>query len=198
MKIFSTLILVVLLVCISSIAQTDGDPISIGKYRTLHSEILKEERVLSITLPKNYDSAISSYPVVYHLYGDRIEQYYSEATSVINQLSSDGAMPEVILIGIDERNQRYRDLLPQANDGSDTGIMDFTRFINEEVFPFVETNYRTKPYRILVGPQVGANFGIYTLFTNPDLFDAFIINNPFRWTGGRDLLFDKLEHYTES
>ncbi len=36
-------------------------------------------------------------------------------------------------------------------------------------------------YRILVGPQVGANFGIYALVNSTDWFDAMILNNPFRW-----------------
>ena len=35
-------------------------------------------------------------------------------------------------------------------------------------------------YRILVGPQVGANFGIYAPVNSTDWFDAMILNNPFR------------------
>ena len=60
---------------------------------------------------------------------------------------------------------RYRDLLPLAPDGKPTGIEDFTRFLVEEAFPFIEGNYRTKDYRILVGPQAGADFGLATLFS---------------------------------
>ena len=43
-------------------------------------------------------------------------------------------------------------------------------------------------YRILVGPQVGANFGIYALVNSTDLFESMILNNPFGWVGGREYL----------
>jgi tetratricopeptide (TPR) repeat protein len=51
----------------------------------------------------------------------------------------------------------------------------------EELLPFVPREYRTKDYRILVGPQAGAEFGLYTLGRRPGVFDAFMIENPFRF-----------------
>lgn len=173
-------------------SQQTNDPITIGYYQKLHSDILGEDRMLSICLPDNYEKSNLSYPVVYHLYGDRIEQYFAEAVSVVNNLNWDGVMPEVILVGIDESNNRYRDLLPHQFNGDSTGIDDFMKLLKLELFPYVEQNFRTKDYRILVGPQVGANFGLYTLLTNSELFNAYIITNPFRWKKGRELLFDKL------
>lgn len=175
---------------ITLLPQQDNDPVSIGIYKKLHSEILNEDRLLTITLPREYESTNLSYPVIYHLYGDRIEQYLAESVSHIYNLGSTGAIPPCILIGIDEKQLRYRDLLPLNNDGTPTGIENFIRFIKEELFPFVEKNYRTKDFRILAGPQVGANFGIYTLDKYPDLFNAFILTSPFRWSGGRDLLLE--------
>jgi predicted alpha/beta superfamily hydrolase len=175
-------------------AQSDGDVIGIGLYKIIHSDILNQDRIISVYLPKTYDDHKRSYPVVYHLYGDRIDQYFAEAASVVYNLSSE-TIPEVILIGIDERNLRYRDLLPQSTDGTDTGINEFTDYLSKELLPYIDSSYRTMDYKIMVGPQVGANFGIYTLFKNPDLFDAYIITNPFRWTGGRELLFTSINSY---
>ncbi len=180
---------------ITILSQENNDPVSIGIYKKLHSEILNEDRLLTITLPREYESTNLSYPVIYHLYGDRIEQYLAESVSNVYNLGSTGAIPPCILVGIDEKQLRYRDLLPLNNDGTPTGIENFIRFIKEEVFTFVEKNYRTKNFRILAGPQVGANFGIYTLCKYPELFNAFILTSPFRWSGGRDLLFEMCKEF---
>lgn len=170
--------------------QQDNDPVSIGIYKKLHSNILNEDRLLTITLPREYETTNLSYPVIYHLYGDRIEQYFAESVSHVYNLGSTGSIPPCILVGIDEKQLRYRDLLPLNNDGTPTEIENFIRFIKEELFPFIEQNYRTKEFCILAGPQVGANFGLYVLCKYPELFNAFILTSPFRWSGGRDQLLE--------
>lgn len=197
-KILAITVLLLAVLAINTNAQNIGDSINIGTYHTIQSKILPEERIVSINLPRGYEASGLSYPVIYHSYGDRINQYFAKAVSSVYNLASDGAIPEVILVGIDEKNLRYRDLLPQGNDGSPTGINSFTEYISNELIPFIEQNYRTKDFNVFVGPQVGANFGLYTLFTNPELFNAYIITNPFRWTGGRELLFDKVNSYSSN
>lgn len=169
-------------------AQKDGDPVSIGTYRVIHSRILDEDRTLLIHLPRGYAEASLSYPVIYMMYGNHVTTYYAVATSAVDTLGSSGRLPDFILVGV-MNTDRYRDLLPEAN-GQPTGIADFTRFLADELFPYIEKNYRTKPYRIFVGPQAAANFGLYTMMKEPDMFHAYIIENPFRWRGGRDLMMD--------
>jgi predicted alpha/beta superfamily hydrolase len=169
-------------------AQQDGDLVSIGTYRVIHSRILDEDRTLLVHLPRGYKEATVSYPVVYMLYGDHVTTYFATSVAAVDSLGSSGRTPHFILIGL-MNTDRYRDLLPEAN-GNPTGIGDFTRFLSEELFPYVEENYRTKPYRILVGPQAAANFGLYAMMKDPGLFHAFILDNPFRWRGGQDLMMD--------
>jgi predicted alpha/beta superfamily hydrolase len=172
----------------SLVAQRTHDPVSIGTYRTFYSEVLDEERVLLLHLPRGYEDSGRSYPVIYMLYGDLVTTYFAEVVSSLDRLSSAGRIPGMILIGI-MNTDRYRDLLPER-DGQPTGIRDFLRFFTDELFPHVEKTWRTKSFRILIGPQAAANFALYTMMTFPDLFDAFIINSPFRWRGGRDLMAD--------
>jgi tetratricopeptide (TPR) repeat protein len=64
------------------------------------------------------------------------------------------------------------------------------RFFEQELIPYVEENYRAKDFRVVMGPQAGANFALHTLFEHPGLFQAAVINNPFRWQGGRDMVLD--------
>ena len=172
--------------------QQDGEDIVFGTYKTIKSQILNEERILLIHLPKDYAEKKDKYPVLYLLYGDHVTTYFGEAVAILDRLGQTGRSPEMLLVAV-TNTDRYRDLLPQRPDGSPSGIHNFMRFFQEELVPFVERQYRTKPFRVIVGPQAGANFAMYTLFEKPDLFQAAIINNPFRWRGGRDKIMQSAE-----
>jgi uncharacterized protein len=175
-------------------AQKDNDDISIGKYRLIHSTILNEDRTLLVSLPRDYDKTEKAFPVLYMLYGDHINTYFAETVSVLNKYSADASIPAFILVGI-MNTDRYRDLIPLDQKGNKTGIDNFLSFLKDELVPFVEKNYRTKPYRALLAPQAGANFALYTLFKEPGLFRAFFLNNPFRWNSGRELMLSMAQEY---
>lgn len=176
------------------LSQVDGDEISLGKYKILYSKILNEDRTLLIHLPGNYEKSENEYPVLYMLYGNHTTTYFAEAVSILTKYSSSGDIPEMILVAV-TNTDRYRDLLPLDRNGNKTGIDNFMEFFKTELIGYIESNYRTKDYRILVGPQAGANFSLYTMFNEPEMFNAFIINNPFRWNSGRDLLLNMAQEY---
>jgi hypothetical protein len=160
-------------------AQADGDPVTLGSYRVLHSEILGEDRTLQVYLPRGYEESELGYPVVYLFYSDLVEVYYAEAVNVLSLLSAD-LIPQVVLVGV-ANTDRYRDLYPWPREDGWGGEADrFLRFVREELLPFVDSEYRTKDYRIMVGPQAAAVFGAYTLLEAPDLFQAFLLNDPCR------------------
>lgn len=156
----------------------DGDDVVIGKYHVINSKGLGEQRRILVNLPDGYESTKLKYPVVYHLYGDFVMQYFADAASAIDRLSGAGKIPQVILIGVDNTD-RYRDLRPLLPNGAPGGIEKFIQYIKEELMPFVKDKYRTTDYNILVGPQAGACFGIYTLMEHRDLFNAYILDNSF-------------------
>ena len=159
--------------------QTDGDPIALGTYRVMHSSLLGEDRVLQVRLPDGYASTDMGYPVVYLFYSNWVEGYFAQVVNDLYLLTID-RMPEVILVGV-PNTQRYRDLLPWPRRGreAEEGHADrFLRFVREELIPFVESEYRTKPYRIMVGPQTAAVFGTYALLEAPGTFQAFVLNDP--------------------
>lgn len=171
--------LFVLFFCSSYIfPQNDGENVVIGKYHVINSEILGEERRILVHLPLGYEDTDLSYPVVYHLYGDFVMIYFADAASVIERLHNASKMPQVILIGVDNTD-RYRDLRPVKRDGSPGGADNFIQYFKDELIPYVNENYRTEDYNILVGPQAGACFGLYVLMEHTDLFDAFILENSF-------------------
>lgn len=176
-----------------ALAQEDGADIVIGQYRQIHSQILDEDRMLLVNLPRGYEATAIGYPVIYILYGDQVRNYFAEALH-ITTLMGTTRMPPVILVGI-ANTERYRDYLPFDREGNPAGADRFLRFLVEEAMPFVEANYRTAGFRILVGPQAGGTFGLYTLTERPETFDAYILNNPFRYLTQRDYLIDTVRTF---
>ena len=175
----------------------DGDPVAIGAYRQLHSDVLGEDRLLLVSLPEDYAESALSYPVLFVLYGDQVRGYFAEAVHVVSRLSEEGSIPQMIVVGV-ANVDRYRDLSPVESRGVPSGIEPFSRFVVEELLPFVGAGYRTKDFRVLIGPQAGAAFGLYTLAQRPGLFDAFLIENPFRSPSVHDVLMPMMEGLMET
>lgn len=178
-------------------AQTDGEAVSLGVYRVTHSSILDEDRVLQIHLPTGYESTEATYPVLYLFYSDWVEGYFAQLVNDLYHLSID-RIPPMILVGV-ENTYRYRDLLPwprSADRADEEGHADrFLSALRDEIIPFVDAEYRTKPYRILVGPQAAAVFGVYTLLESPETFQAFILNDPCRFDFSQRALCDDLADF---
>lgn len=59
------------------------------------------------------------------------------------------------------------------------GAEDFQSFMREELFPLIEGNYSTVPEeRIYFGHSAGGGFGLFTLFTQAELFKSYLISSP--------------------
>ena len=176
------------------LAQQDGDPVSIGTYRIVHSDVLGQDRRLLVHLPGDYAEGGRRYPVIYMLYGNHLYTYFAEVVYALNRVSGAGEIPPFILVAV-ENVDRYGDYLPVDREGNEGGARRFLEFMESELFPWVEGNYRTKPYRVIVGPQAGAPLSIYALTHRPGLFGAYIINNPFWPATSRDSIAESLKTY---
>jgi predicted alpha/beta superfamily hydrolase len=74
----------------------------------------------------------------------------------------------------------------------------FHQFIRDELIPFIEQTYRAdSARRILVGHSFGGLFGLYGLFTTPDLFETLILGSPSVSYGG-DFVFRQEEAYAQA
>jgi predicted alpha/beta superfamily hydrolase len=144
----------------------------------LHSAIMNEERRVIIHLPRDYSKDTSrKYSVMYVLDGTSQDQHTADKLTV---LSDAGLMPSAIVVGLpNTRGNRERDQTPpfmrrDVNDqNSPFGAADkFLSFVEKELIPFVESNYRTSGYRTLSGNSRGGLFVLYSLMEKPDLFQA--------------------------
>lgn len=147
--------------------------------------VVQQEYELHILLPTGFGKVDKKYPVVYlmdsqwdfpllkSLYG---EQYY------------DGFIPEIIVVGVTWSGERPNADSLRARDYTLTavertpgggGADKFLTFFRNELFPYIESNYRADPdKRVLMGCSLGGLFTLYTLYTQPDLFFGYIAASP--------------------
>ena len=164
--------------------------IVIGKKYTLRSKTLKEERAYWMYLPASYKNNTSTrYPVLYLLDG---EHHFHSVSGMIDFMSTgyngNHQIPELIVVGI-PNTDRTRDLTPTHNmigiTGEEESFLEtsgggdnFLKFINDELFPKIESKFRTLPYRILVGHSFGGLLALHTLINKKEMFNAYISIDP--------------------
>lgn len=183
------LTLLTVVVTLQSIAQPGGTPVTIGQQITLQSTVLSEERTVMIGLPAGYDQTTTNYPVLYVLDG---VDHFHYTTGMTQFLATNQFIPEMIVVAINNTD-RTRDLTPPSQEPMEQQFMpthggadNFQRFFAEDLMPWVEQNYRTHPYRVLIGHSFGGLFAIHTLTTRPELFNAYIAISPsLQWNGQR-------------
>ena len=143
----------------------------------INSQILGEERTVLVRVPANYAGRDEKYPVVYML--DAHAPQNAMMIGLIEQQAWGGMMPEMIVVGIQNTN-RGRDLTPtvlEARPGSGGGDK-FLDFLEKEVVPMVEKNYRTQPFRVFAGHSLGGLTAVYAFVSRPDMFNAYIAASP--------------------
>ena len=69
-------------------------------------------------------------------------------------------------------------LLPEAGTRDLYGAEDFQQFVGKELVPFIEGRYPTNGERTYFGHSAGGGFGLFTLFTQPQLFRNYIVSSP--------------------
>jgi uncharacterized protein len=164
-------------------AQADDGPQI--KRLTIKSEVLGEERVALIRTPPGYDTNGQRYPVLYMTDGDG---NIGHTVATIEFLARNSRMPELIVVGI-TNTDRTRDLTPtkvttakmKNTPVGGGGADNFLKFIETELIPAVEKDYRTLPFRIHAGHSFGGLFAIHSLVTKPDLFNGYIACSPSLW-----------------
>ncbi len=100
-------------------------------------------------------------------------------------LARNNRMPEMIVVGI-PNTDRTRDLSPThpkiipepPNLRTSGGGDNFLKFIETELIPHIEKEYRTQPYRVLAGHSLGGLFAVHAMVARPELFNAYVAVSP--------------------
>lgn len=193
----SNLALMWLLFCCVSYAEAKGVE-STNEYpevtipgteaRSMKSNFVDQEYKIYVNFPRNYENSNTTYPAVYFLDGDLV---FGMAADAYRFLEIRDEVPKLIIFGIaygaftwQEDNHRSRDLTPttMAESPGSGGALNFLKFIQNELIPFVNSNYKVNPEDCaIVGGSLGGLFTLYVLFHQPELFNRYAIVSPSMW-----------------
>jgi predicted alpha/beta superfamily hydrolase len=167
-------IFLVLFIGINSAISANAQNYSIGRYDTLHSTILNEDRRILVHIPEETNNNVR-YPVMYLLDG---ESHFTKTVGIINHLSTTAGnelCPRMIIVAIFNPN-RERDLIPIPNS---LPIEDkFPDFLEKELLPYIDRHYPTEPYKIFVGHSLGGLRVINTMVYQPHIFNSYVALDP--------------------
>lgn len=155
----------------------------VGALDSLYSKTLEEYRDIYVQLPVNYNpNSDKKYPVVYILDGE----VFLPTVNNVQDYYSGGFTPEMVLVGISNSNNRMRDLttsnikkmygMPFNEENGEA--VNFIKFIETELIPFIEKKYPVTNFRTLIGHSYGGLFTIYTLIHHPQLFSNYLAIDP--------------------
>lgn len=169
-------------------AQQDSSLVPFTR-KTIVSKHLKEKREYWVRLPLGYNQK-SSYPVIYIL---DAEWRFNIAQALETDLSENGKIPQHIVVGITHPNRRL-DLSFSTSKVNHKGEIDtlaftiensgngkhFLAYLEQELIPEINKNYRSNGYNILVGHSLGGYFCSYVL-PEQKSFKSLQIYDPSIW-----------------
>ena len=158
-----------------------------NKIISIYSEILNEERTCLISFPDSYyeTSVDRIYPIIILLDG---YTYFKTVTGIVHFMSSNrvgnNLIPESIIIIAIENVDRRRDFTltkiktKRPNTG---GGGKFLNFIEKELIPYIDENYRTESYRTFIGHSLGGLLTLNSYMNKFSVFNTYIAIDPSIW-----------------
>ncbi|WP_371185840.1 alpha/beta hydrolase [Thalassotalea maritima] len=183
----------------TALAQSHHVAIDNSAIVTIDSKVLGRKYDLLIKVPKDYgqqNNRAKKYPVLFLNDGP----YTFKVAAGVTHMKQ---MDKVIIVGIsfakgqNGQYSRVRDLTPEEDTSwtkyETGGAPRYLQFIEDEVFTYVENNYRVNTnQRILSGQSLGGSFGAWVLLSKPELFSSYILTSPSLWYKN-DLIYN-IEH----
>ncbi|HYC01967.1 MAG TPA: alpha/beta hydrolase-fold protein [Azospirillaceae bacterium] len=155
-----------------------------------------EPHNVTVWLPPGYEGGTERYSVLYMADGQNV---FEDATSFIKKewgvdeavagLMAEGKMRPTIVVGVRNTANRRGEYFPRAAfdrlpeevrtimlprfAGKPPVSDDYLRFLVEEVKPFIDKTYRTRPDRedtMVMGASAGGMISLYAVMRHPDGF----------------------------
>jgi len=166
------------------------------KHERFHSNFLPDDRDVLVYLPPGYEETRGrSYPVLYLQDGQNL---FDGATSFVpgqewhvdetaEYLIRHGVVEPLIIVGIYNTGMARMDEYtptpdPRMGHGGKAEL--YGRFLMEELKPFIDRNYRTKPdagHTAMGGSSLGGLVSLHIGLRNPWVFGKLAILSPSVW-----------------
>jgi uncharacterized protein len=149
-----------------------------------------ENYLIRVSLPVNYDSYNYSFPVLYVLDGDKS---FGMTKDIADWLIWFGEIRDIIVVGIsygqgtdawwEKRERDYTHCqdtnLTKVTAKNTGGADSFLKFVKNELIPVIDKKYKAlHDSNALMGISYGGMLTSYVLFSQPEMFNGYIIIGP--------------------
>lgn len=161
---------------------------------------LKNSRSLRIYLPPSYaENPAKRYPVLYMHDGQNLFDTKSAAYGMewgidetVDRLVGEGAMDEIIVVGIDNTPARAVEYTPCCDPKfGGGGIEPYKAFIIDTVKPHIDKTLRTLPGKettAIMGSSLGGIASLAIASSRPDVFSMAGVVSPSFWWNDMDMV----------
>jgi predicted alpha/beta superfamily hydrolase len=157
---------------------------------------LKRQRLITLYLPKNYESTTERYPVIYMLDGQNLFDAYGtfagewQVDETLDSLLEKG-IPGVIIVAIHTDQHRLCEYSPFVFKYCEKPEAEaLLQFITQSLKPYIDGHYRTKKEKEstgIAGSSLGGLFAYYAWLNKPEIFGNAGVFSPSFWIGTADL-----------
>ncbi|GAI77349.1 unnamed protein product, partial [marine sediment metagenome] len=172
----------------------EREDVIIGQSLVFQSRHLGESKTIYLRLPEKYEESEKRYPVLYILDGG---DYFLPFAGMVQYMNGFDMIPEMIIAAISQGDRLKEFTFTKSDDWPTSGGAEsFRKFLEEELVPYIDNNYRTHPFQILAGHSLGGLFAVETLARSPKLFQATLALSPslywdqFKWLKNADFMFE--------
>mgnify|MGYP005605587367 FL=1 len=154
-------------------------------------------RTFTVVTPPSYESnSEKKYPTLLLLDGEYLLDPFEGALKYGNYWDD---LPEMIIVAVNQNNgdTRFSDSeFDDAGFPSGTGAQ-FFEFLGQELFPYLESKYRTLPFRVIAGHDTTAGFLNFYLYKDNPVFNAYISLAPEMAPEMENRIADRLSKLTK-
>jgi predicted alpha/beta superfamily hydrolase len=163
---------------------------SVSYHPDFPSRLLPHARTISVWLPPGYGlEPQRRFPVFYMHDGQNLFDAHTafagnpwRADEVAEREVRAGRVPPLVIVGVANTPDRIAEYGPRA-DGEDRA-RDYARFLVEEVKPFIDARYRTRPepeHTGVGGSSMGGLISLHLCRWHPDVFGRCAAMSPSLW-----------------
>lgn len=168
-----------------------NEKITIDKsVHTIYSKVLEEDRNISVyTISKNQNLDSISH-TIYLLDGN--DEFNNDIVEKLRKFVQEKKlMAGIILVAI-ENVDRVRDMSPVKTSFCDNpGAGVFLNCIENEIIPYVNSNYKKTPFDIIAGQSYSSVFVAYVLLEKPELFNGYVATSLY-FPQSKDFFLNKV------
>ena len=138
---------------------------------------LQQRRDVKYYIPEDYTPE-KKYPIIVVL---DAEYLFDNVVATAKFYSRFHGMPQAIIVGVNQSKDNIR--LEDCAFDEVSGLPNdkaklFFEFLGMELIPYIETTYKTAPFKMIFGYDITANFSNYYLFKEESLFNSYVSISP--------------------